>query len=229
MKGIMFKPEMFQAVIEERKTQTRRLGGLDYINQNPDRNKFLGLQKDPEVYKPGASELNNELRQTKGMYTEFYIGDSEYYRQLFRPRYQPGEVVYLKEPYLLDAAGNVIYKHKSDVQMQNIARWKNKMFMPARYARYFIEIVTARPERLQDITEYDAHWEGVRYSQSPMGKCYYDYRYGGYNILTGAIDSYRYLWQTIHGEESWNKNPWVWVYQFKLSKANNLKEANNGK
>ena len=221
MKGILFKPEMFQAVIEERKTQTRRLGGLEEVNENPDKAIFYGMRTDPDAVKVLSKPL-------KGTYAYFELpGDN---LKFIKPRYQPGEVVYLKEPYLLDAAGNVIYKHKSDVQMQTLAKWKNKMFMPARHARHFIEIVTARPERLQDITKYDALKEGVKWD--PQFKKYDCYqcltiRHTGNDICEDGFyssprSSFKSLWKSINGEESWNKNPWVWVYQFKLLDENKI-------
>jgi hypothetical protein len=186
------------------------VGGLEEVNKEPDSVSFYGMRKDPD-----AKQVLGD-NPLVGEYAYFELPGEQL--KFIKPRYQPGETVYIKEPYLLDASGNVIYYYNSDLQMQNIARWKNKMFMPARHARYFIEIVSARPERLQDISEYDAIAEGISYSKSPVGLCCWDYLRGGYNMMTTPIASYEFLWKSINGQKSWDKNPWVWVYQFNLRK-----------
>ena len=206
---------MFRATIAGTKTQTRRLIGLDHINKNPGKAELKEWEKNPEI----ARSDSDKIRIGKGWHAIFHIKDNEYEYQYARPRYQPGEILYLKEPYSLDNSGNVIYYFDCDQQARILAKWENKLFMPAKYARYFIEIISVRPERLQNISEFDAHLEGVKYSESKLGNCYYDYRYGGYNIMTRAKDSFCYLWQTINGKQSWQKNPWVWVYSYELYKS----------
>lgn len=85
------------------------------------------------------------------------------------PRYYIGEVLYLKEPYAVVEpgsrfardgvpAGTTLYKYN----FQNHAiKWKNKLFMPADLARYFIRITDVRAERLQQISDEDCVKEGI--------------------------------------------------------------------
>lgn len=73
-------------------------------------------------------------------------------------RYNKGEILYLKEPYVIDD-GFIFYKYSSVYLCDK--RWKNKLFMPERYARYRIEITDVREERLHDITDDECFKEGV--------------------------------------------------------------------
>lgn len=226
MKGIMFKSEMFQAVIDERKTQTRRLGGLEEVNKNPDRVAFTGMRNNPVSAWQFDDGVTIQFKQLEGIHASFIYDNQQIF---IKPRYQPGETVYLKEPYIDSKADGLIYRYRSSLEGSeyNHFPWKNKMFMPARHARYFIEIITARPERLQNISEYDAHWEGIEYYFFPDDKnepSYYFYPCNDIrddSYLNSPITSFYSLWKSIKGQKSWNKNPWVWVYQFNLKKEVN--------
>lgn len=240
MKGIMFKPDMHQAVIEGKKTQTRRTGGLDLVNEAPDINFFNRWEKDPEVVKRDKNgDFTDEIKISQGWHAEFIMLRSLFEKIYFRPRYQPGDIVYLKEPYDVsdDHFKSVIYKYDGDNNLLDQCfdhKYRNKMFMPAKYARHFIEIITAGPERLQDISEYDAHWEGIEYYFFPDDKnkpSYYFYPCNDIrddSYLDSPITSFYSLWKSINGQKSWDTNPWVWVYKFKyLENINNLAEANS--
>lgn len=89
-------------------------------------------------------------------------------------------------------------------------RWRPSIHMPRWASRITLEITDVRVERLQDISEADAVAEGCKPIRPEL-------------VLDGlivrlersAVDEYRQLWQSIHGPESWNANPWVWVIEFK--------------
>jgi len=76
----------------------------------------------------------------------------------FKPRYKVGETVYLKEPYFPYCFERALYKYDSKNQF---GKWSNKLFMPEKYARYFIEITGVRCEQLQDISDEDCMKEGI--------------------------------------------------------------------
>lgn len=97
---------------------------------------------------------------------------------------------------------------------------KNKLFMPEKYARYFIEITAVRAERLQDITEEDCIKEGIEYSPEavPIGYPFgavFPYNNGFHNYTT-AKEAYAALINNISGKGTWERNPFVWVYDFRL-------------
>ena len=85
------------------------------------------------------------------------------------------------------------------------------IFMPRRAIRIFLEVVSVRVERLQDISEADAIAEGV---QSVGGGRYW-LGADGLTPRGSAVTAYRDLWIHINGAESWDENPWVWVVEFK--------------
>jgi hypothetical protein len=64
--------------------------------------------------------------------------------------------------------------------------------MPRWACRTILEITNIRVERVQDISEEDAHAEGVE--TRPAFKC---------------------LWESIHGQQSWQTNPWAWVLTYR--------------
>jgi hypothetical protein len=157
----------------------------------------------------------------------------------YKPRYKRGETLYLKEPYCLDCDliqqedsielkhnGNILYKYSDDEIPEHakgslrFGKWQNKLFMPEKYARDYIKITNVRAERLQDISDEDCIKEGIiefkttnlKTYYSPVG-CYVTPDYD--NILTPK-KAYAALIDSICGKGTWESNPIVWAYDFKL-------------
>jgi hypothetical protein len=104
----------------------------------------------------------------------------------------------------------------------NQPKWKSSLFMRKEYARIWLEVISVRCERLKDISEANAIHEGVESWNSPVHKgkiSYQDYLQPGKKDIDcpfiSPITSFMTLWQKINGEESWNQNPWVFIYDFK--------------
>lgn len=218
MKGICFKEYLFLATIAGKKTQTRR-------NINVP-NGFIG--------KP-VGEPNNPDNPLGFM----YIGG------ILRPKYNIGNKIYLKEPYCLyeekyqelktSPTIEIAYKYgvRDAVEAFDIypyeiitgeSVWKNKLFMPESVARYFIEITGVRCERLQDITEEDCIKEGIIENKEakPIGypfgiKFPFNNGIEKANYST-AKEAYAALYDKINGKGTWEKNEYVWVYDYKLVK-----------
>lgn len=87
-------------------------------------------------------------------------------------------------------------------------KWTPSIHMPRWASRITLEIVAVHVERLQDITEHDAEREGFERSFDPDGS-----EYGA--ELTTAVEAFEMLWHKINGADSWNANPWVWVIEFR--------------
>jgi|JI10StandDraft_1071094.scaffolds.fasta_scaffold801392_2 hypothetical protein len=83
-----------------------------------------------------------------------------------------------------------------------VGRWLQAVNMPRWASRILLEVESVRVERLQDISDDDAFSEGMVLAEN--------YR--------GPIAHYAALWDSINGLGSWNKNPWVWVVEFKRIK-----------
>jgi hypothetical protein len=94
--------------------------------------------------------------------------------------------------------------------------WKPSLHMPRWASRILLEITDIRVERLQDISEDDAIAEGIKRSPHGNGDQWLDYPLGSSAAgWTDPRDSYKSLWESINGPDSWDANPWVWVVCFK--------------
>jgi hypothetical protein len=161
----------------------------------------------------------------------FELKKDEQFKQ-FVPRYKPGEKLYLKEPYRVTSdLGDILMDIKLlgrpvpsvEYKYDNIYSendWQNKLFMPARFARYFIEITGVRAERLQDISDEDCIKEGITYwagkflNMASLGPTndFIDYN--------TPREAYAALIDSINGRGTWESNPFVWIYDFKLTNIN---------
>lgn len=95
--------------------------------------------------------------------------------------------------------------------------------MPRWASRITLEITGVRVERLNEISESDAIAEGIESKPQPYGK-ELDWKYYGWleklnQWSTCPIRSYESLWNSINGPESWAANPWVWAVEFKRIKT----------
>ena len=199
MKGLCFKEPLFNLAVKGRKTQTRRV-----VKPQPDDgfefDCFIQNGKQAQFSKENPHAPKNALLRGFWQYAQ--------------PRYKVGETLYLQEPYFVSQTGVVFYKFDNNgVQPSEQAhkKWENKLFMPEKFARYFIEITNVRCERLQDISDEDCAREGIWYN--------------GYVYGSGVYDAYdntpkRAFANLINSIEkgAWERNPYVFVYNFKIVK-----------
>lgn len=220
MKGICFIEPMFHKVVKGEKTQTRRMIS---IQPSDNRNWRVGTTLDSTAKEDNKNIGKNHYLLLENEYT---IKESD--NRCFIPKYKVGEKVYLKEPYILyqedyqesklsQSGIQYAYKFGSNLSIEEItgksdSKWNNKLFMPESAARYFIEITAVRAERLQDISDKDCLKEGIELYNN------YDGTYGGYSAPTTPKEAYAALINSINGKGTWEKNPFVWVYDFKLVK-----------
>lgn len=191
MKGICFIEPLFHATIDGGKTMTRRM-----IKHQPKILRHIFDNKG--FYNPGG-KFNYLLLDNEG-------------NTLF-PKYKENEIIYLKEPYFPLTQG-YDYKYGKLLHSEETDRkWKNKLFMPAKAARYFIKIINVRAEMLQDISEVDCAKEGIEFETA--------YKIGLDLNKTPRADyraAYADLIDKINGKGTWKSNPWVWVYEYELLK-----------
>ncbi|MEL5431682.1 hypothetical protein [Serratia nevei] len=104
--------------------------------------------------------------------------------------------------------------------------WKPSIHMPRWASRITLEITAVRVERLNDISEEDAEAEGIDmealYDSQDCYDCIADHNMTGRPTVTGA---FKYLWESIYGVDSWNANPWVWVIEFKQVSAREVEHG----
>lgn len=112
--------------------------------------------------------------------------------------------------------------YRADWKGQELVGWKPSIHMPRWASRITLEITGIRIERLLDITEDDAKAEGIfwtdygknKYQQQQPG-WYWDKSTSSDQCLGSARHAYGNLFEKINGPGSWDKNPWVWVVEFK--------------
>lgn len=213
MKSFLFKEHLLKQTVKGKKTQTRRTHGLEKINADPDRYLIKGIY--PSFLGP---HQNAVFFDTASKDVIILIS--------CKPKYNIGDIVYLKENYCFDEDGSIIYQCDVPVEKRKNFTWKSKLMMPEAYARYFVEITGIRCERLTDISEVDAIAEGV---ETVMGGILYGKRYKDYEnkMQQGfpmPVTSFFSLFSSINGREVINHNPYVFVYEFKNYK--NKKKRN---
>lgn len=203
MKPILFNTEMVKAILDGRKTVTRRaikgLGNIWHIN------KLLGdwaLSVDPYIEN---SKLYWRLQTD--------VDDS----RLFKANipYQVGDILYVKETWNINYGG---YNYFASLpkRMAEQYKWKPSIHMPKEAARIFLSVKDVRVERLQDITEEEAEKEGAK-------------AYGSNNCSgTSARIAFAEIWDgATKSEYEWRNNPWVWVIEFeRISKEEAYAERN---
>ena len=138
--------------------------------------------------------------------------------------YKVNEILFLKEPYETDTWGDYIYKFghpNADLIAKNLG-WKNKLFMPAKAARYFIKINAVRKEKLQDISDDDIYREGISDIFLPV-----THKLLGYGVIrpnltplcfsTSLKEAYAKLVNKANKKKIWEENPEVFVYSYSLA------------
>lgn len=192
-----------QAVIEGRKTMTRRL--------IPD--EFFGLTWD--------------TRGDTLVYENEY-GDFIDVRHSKYTRYKVGEVVAVAQSYSTIAAGHpdvytflpqVAKAHKISIEsVHDLAGWNNKMFTKAELMPHQIRIIGIRCERLQDISDADCLREGIRYIPKICKFYFEDVRREAGFYFDDHREAFTMLIDKVSGRGTWASNPWVVVYEFELVK-----------
>lgn len=216
---ILFSTPMVQAILEGRKTQTRRV-----VKPQPEGDSRPISEWNPHVYGSIRAEYETKI---VGKIFPFKKGNSLYSPSC--PYGQAGDILWVRETWAyLDFLGpedaDYVYKASDNGKdWENNTegwKWKPSIYMPKEACRLFLKIKSVRVERLQDISEEDAKAEGVLY----YGEESNDYKNYEYNDIYGddwgvltAKESFKTLWQSINGPESWLANPWVWVIEFELS------------
>ena len=198
MKPILFNTEMVRAILEGRKTVTRRVIKTRY--------------KDGEAgFRVNRSCLTGQITGVE-IYDEEECGTNRY----VKPPYLVGDVLYVRETWNGLRTGNPLvgfhetYWYKADEKDGNPDdRWRPSIHMPRKAARIFLRVTGVSVERLQDITPKQAGEEGVRWvtDNSGLFRKYEFAKLWNSTIPKKDFDKY-----------SWKANPWVWVIEFERRK-----------
>jgi hypothetical protein len=210
---------MVTAILDGRKTQTRRIVKIPDLIKEPDRYHYVGNSNDFDIPRKAipyddrlyhAWRLNNNNMPMWVDHCPYgKIGDVLWVRETWNKRKDilSGIEIYIhKEKH-------VRFKRPSATEW----KWKPSIFMPKEACRITLEITNIRVERLQHISWEDALSEGIDTFQGQSDNCY-DYLTGKY-AWSNPVNSYMTLWEKINGSGSVAINPWVWVIEFKVKEV----------
>ncbi|HIG4558970.1 TPA: morphogenetic protein [Klebsiella pneumoniae] len=207
-RGMIFNAEMVRALLDGRKTQTRRIMKVQPVLNGNFYEVFgaawsKGMKSIPAV--PGHSL---STRCPFGA-----VGDRIWVRETFCPvddtqyggekwvDYRATPKFEASHPAGWDCAPN-------DAEA---LKWRPSIHMPRWASRILLEITDVRVERLNSISQEDAQAEGLELTG--WRPTYSDPDSGG-EVMT-PYDNFAELWSSIYGDESWQANPWVWVIELK--------------
>lgn len=192
---ILFSTPMVQAILEKRKTQTRRI-----ISERNSRctSELSDLDFNDVVF-------DNYLSVGNAGYLKVKRQEDDTCHRLFC-RYEIGDIFWVRETFL-NFHGKFFYKATEGEGLRNgttghPVKWKPSIFMPREASRISLEITNVQAQRLNDISEHDAMQEG-------------DPKQGLIASENTHVDWYMNLWESINGKDSWKENPYVWVISFK--------------
>lgn len=203
-RGMIFNSEMVRAILDGRKTQTRRI-----MKVQPESNQ-LGLllitdsTKHSDIGKYHWAESNatgNHVRSKLFSCPFGAVGDRIWVRETWAR-------------YNIDQnSHDIAYRATTPEDWPEEGRWRPSIHMPRWASRILLEITDVRVERLNAISEEDARAEGI--IDGGCLNCGEPEPCGCANPEPDATDAFAYLWQSIYGQDNWNANPWVWVIEFK--------------
>ncbi len=213
---ILFSGPMVRAILEGRKFQTRRA-------VKPRGGGRLGVRPDATARELRAGEWCFGVDCPRGWSS---LGSG-----FACPYGKPGDTLWVREAWLerLDHVRGAVdlnaIRYTADGEPPEPHRWRKRspIHMPRWASRITLEVTGVRVERLHSITEKDARAEGV---ENDMLSGRYGWKNYGDTETAGdscdyfvdARDSFRSLWESINGADSWAANPWVWVVSFVVKK-----------
>lgn len=215
MKKIMFNDKygLTQAVLEGRKTQTRRIATI----QPP--------YKNSEIAFPTSFLLSGEPEKHPLWLAYCWVNkdNDKEYTDWIKPKYQEMEIVAIARSYK-DMSYGALWDDCLEfegVEPTKLAGWNNKMFVRADYMLHRIRINKVRIQRLQEISDNDCIKEGI-FEDSGDDKfppsIFYDFEGNKDDGFDTPREAYAALIDKINGKGTWESNPYVWVYEFELVK-----------
>ena len=222
-KPILFNTDMVRAILDGRKTVTRRV--VKVPNYYP---HFYKLHDNTD-----GAITGQKNRLYAGFYNDekiFYIDgeklvDAVYYKAPCKT----GDILYVRETWqYIDFAGEnngYVYKASENGELWETESenwtWRPSIHMPKEAARVFLKVTNVRVELLKDMTDKDALKEGaqgVKCDHAGLGA------YGCTDCMnTGWLEpptvEFMYVWNSIIKKSDldrygWDANPWVWVIEF---------------
>lgn len=205
-RGMIYNGEMVRAILDGRKTQTRRV-----MKPQPDED---GLAK--VINGPWVDTSERIYRCPFGV-----PGDRIWVRETFQgplfdfeqmEAYQEDSSKFKKPEFCVYKADGKPAPEFFDADDNLHCGWRPSIHMPRWASRILLEITDVRVEQLKSISEEEARSEGVAQLREGFWK---HYQPGWTQHQLSARGSFATLWESIYGFGEWDRNPWVWVIEFK--------------
>lgn len=195
---ILFKGPLVRAILEGRKTVTRRALKMPHaLWETSATGELVPIPANCPYGKPGDRLWVRE-------------GFGEIYNYCEHP----------EMPGCPDEHWHIAWKYRADGEFDMkewdgvFTGWKPSIHMPRVACRILLEITAVRVERLQDISEDQAQAEGIGDHEFSCGRPCESDGYPACNCGSlSYVDSFQRLWTSVGGD--WGANPWVWVVEFK--------------
>lgn len=236
---ILFSAPMVRAILEGRKTQTRRV-----VKPQP--------SDWAEVFQPAPVDLPDGTYGSAGKWVQSTRDGNIIHGMVGCPYGKPGDRLWVREnfwqygryaitggttksgkpevtfcheydlTFRAEVSGVIFHPPKEKPQSRFDLGFHSRpsIFLERKYARIDLEITAVRVERLQDISEDDARAEGAflkrcQCSDTPKSIIGIPFNQTWCHIHG---EEFKHLWQSINGAESWEANPWLWVVEFERVK-----------
>ncbi len=198
IKPILFNTEMVRAILDGRKSCTRRI-----------------VKHDVEAI------LNSPYHKEHPE-----VEDEQIISKLCIPPYQPGDILYVRETFIQAAANIFWYKADDKLWMSKDLLWKPSIHMPKKVARIWLKVTDVRVERLQECGKgwgLDIEKEGIVTPQNPIlyisdEKFHEALRYEFEKMWNSTIK------KSDLDYYGWSANPWVWVIEFERCERGGVDE-----
>ncbi|MHB6027595.1 hypothetical protein ACYCB9_01705 [Klebsiella pneumoniae] len=192
-RGMIFNGEMVRAILDGRKTQTRRP-----IKWKQTRFTEIGEREDGSKW-PWSEDAEHAC--------DFWhpcpfgaVGDRIWVRETWAR-------------YNIDQnSHDIAYRATTPEDWPEEGRWRPSIHMPRWASRILLEITDVRVERLNSIHDVDAMREGI---QNLTTCSHADFGIPGVVNAQHPVRAFQLLWESIYGADSWRANQWVWVIEFK--------------
>lgn len=222
-KPILFNTEMVKAILQGRKTSTRRI-----IKGNIPNDATWG-------YTFFTPKNHVSFRGTFG---------GQYGEKFFKPPYWIEDILYVRETwqewtddmctcYECHGCNHGDYIYKAGYGDDEGIKWRPSIHMPKKAARIFLKVTDIKAQQIQNITEDEAKEEGIKsytkdekvYKYAVNDDWWMDYcnkhkKVGTWwqQMPTTAKEAFKYLWSSCGYKwpKCWDANPWVWVIKFEI-------------
>lgn len=198
-RGVVFNDDMVRAILEGRKTQTRR------PVKNVRADNCLVIRKPTKKRNGVYTHVMDALEH--GLCPFGNVGDRIWVRETFNAFWLDNDVIQEIKDGVSLASELCDYKADYSDSSKPAEGWTPSIHMPRWASRILLEITDVRVERLHDMSEADAKAEGASPATYKITPPEAVYRVGFGDI-----------WRGIYGQENWLSNPWVWVIEFKRIK-----------